>query len=169
MILSSRDNGHDRSEHPRKKIEVVNEVVREVLVLTNHEILKKRVLARVELTPGLPAITGDRVQLQQVILNLVMNAVEASAEARENSHELVVKSEKGGTDQVTVAVTDTGMGIDPDILDKLFHPFFTTKPNGMGMGLPISRSIIEAHGGRLWAIRNEGPGSTFKFSVPIAV
>jgi two-component system sensor kinase FixL len=147
----------------------VNEVVREVLVLTNHEILKKRVSARVELAPGLPAISGDRVQLQQVILNLVMNAVEASAQAGENSHELVVKSEKSGTDQVTVAVTDTGMGIDPDKLDKLFHPFFTTKPNGMGMGLPISRSIIEAHGGRLWAVRNEGSGSTFKFSVPAVV
>ena len=98
-----------------------------------------------------------------------MNAVEASAEEGENSHELVVKSEKSGTDQVTVAVTDTGMGIDPDKLDKLFHPFFTTKPNGMGMGLPISRSIIEAHGGRLWAVRNEGSGSTFKFSVPAVV
>ena len=98
-----------------------------------------------------------------------MNALEASAGAGENSHELVVKSEKSGTDQVTVAITDTGMGIGPDMLDRLFRPFFTTKPNGMGMGLPISRSIIEAHGGRLWAVRNEGPGSTFKFSVPAVV
>jgi FixJ family two-component response regulator len=104
-----------------------------------------------------------------VILNLVMNAVEATAEAGENSQELVVKSEKGGPDQVMVAVCDSGVGIDPDKVDKLFHPFFTTKPNGMGMGLPTSRSIIEAHGGRLWAVRNEGPGSTFKFSVPVAV
>ena len=81
----------------------------------------------------------------------------------------MVKSEKDGPDQVTVAVRDSGVGIDPDKLDRLFHPFFTTKPNGMGMGLPISRSIIEAHGGRLWAVRNDGPGSTFKFSVPAAV
>jgi PAS domain S-box-containing protein len=147
----------------------VNEVVREVLVLTNHEILRKRVSARVELTPGLPPVSGDRVQLQQVILNLVMNAVEATTATGENSHELVVKSEQSGAGQVTVEVCDSGVGIEPDKMDKLFHPFFTTKANGMGMGLPISRSIIEAHGGRLWAIRNDGRGSTFKFSVPAAV
>jgi signal transduction histidine kinase len=104
-----------------------------------------------------------------VFLNLVMNALEASGATAEGSHELVVTSEKSEPDQVLVAVSDSGVGIDPDKLDKLFQPFFTTKSSGMGMGLSISRSIIEAHGGRLWAVRHEGPGATFKFSVPVAV
>ena len=147
----------------------MNEVIREVLVLTNHEILRKGVSVRTELAAGLPAISGDRVQLQQVMLNLVMNALEANAAAAESPHELVVKSGKYPSDQVTVAIRDSGVGIDPDKLDHLFNPFFTTKPNGMGMGLSISRSIIEALGGRLWAARNDGPGSTFQFSVPAAV
>jgi PAS domain S-box-containing protein len=154
---------------PEKSRLDVNEVIREVLVLTDHQILKKRVSVKTELSAGLPAISGDRVQLQQVILNLVMNALEATAGAGHGSHEMVVVSERNGSDQVTVAIRDSGVGIAPDQLDKLFHPFFTTKPDGMGMGLSISRSIIEAHGGRLWADRNNGPGSTFKFSVPVTV
>ncbi len=154
---------------PEKSRLDVNDVIREVLVLTNHQTLKKRISVRTELAAGLPAISGDRVQLQQVILNLVMNALEATAVADESGDELVVTSEKDEPDQVTVAIRDSGVGIAPDKLDKLFHPFFTTKPNGMGMGLPISRSIIEAHGGRLWADRNPGPGATFKFSVPVTV
>ena len=96
-----------------------------------------------------------------------MNALEASAGA-EGSRDLVVASEKHGEDQVMVAIQDSGVGIRPDIVDRLFRPFFTTKPQGMGMGLSISRSIIEAHGGRLWAVPNDGPGSTFKFAVPAA-
>jgi len=145
----------------------INDVIREVLVLANHQILKQRVSVRAELSPGLPAISGDRVQLQQVLLNLVMNALEASAGA-EGSRDLVVASEKHGEDQVMVAIQDSGVGIRPDIVDRLFRPFFTTKPQGIGMGLSISRSIIEAHGGRLWAVPNDGPGSTFKFAVPAA-
>jgi signal transduction histidine kinase len=145
----------------------MNDVIREVLVLTNHEILRKRVSVRTEMTVGLPAISGDRVQLQQVFLNLVMNALDATADAVENSREIVVTSEEIEPHEVMVAVCDSGVGIDPDKVDELFQPFFTTKPNGMGMGLSISRSIVEAHGGRLWAVRNEGPGSTFKFSVPV--
>ena len=143
---------------PEKSRLDVNDVIREVLVLTNHQTLKKRISVRTELAVGLPAISGDRVQLQQVILNLVMNALEATAVADESGDQLVVTSEKDEPDHVTVAIRDSGVGIAPDKLDKLFHPFFTTKPNGMGMGLPISRSIIEAHGGRLWADRNPGPG-----------
>jgi two-component system, LuxR family, sensor kinase FixL len=154
---------------PEKSRLDVNDVIREVLVLTNLQTLKKRISVRTDLAAGLPAISGDRVQLQQVILNLVMNALEATAGADESGDELVVTSEKDEPDQVTVAIRDSGVGIAPDKLDKLFHPFFTTKPNGMGMGLPISRSIIEAHGGRLWAYRNPGPGATFKFSVPVTV
>jgi len=145
----------------------MNDVIREVLVLTNHEILKKRVSVRTEMTVGLPAITGDRVQLQQVFLNLVMNALDATAAAVENSREIVVTSEEIEPNEVMVAVCDSGVGVDPDKVDELFQPFFTTKPNGMGMGLSISRSIVEAHGGRLWAVRNKGAGSTFKFSVPV--
>ena len=154
---------------PEKSRLDMNEVIREVLVLTNHQILKKRVSVRTEMTVGLPAISGDRVQLQQVFLNLVMNALEATAAAVENSREIVVTSEEIEPNEVMVAIRDSGVGIDPDKVDKLFQPFFTTKPDGMGMGLSISRSIIEAHGGRLWADRNNGPGSTFKFSVPVTV
>ena len=144
----------------------VNDVIREVLALTSREILNKRILLRTHLAAGLPAVSGDRVQLQQVLLNLVMNAFEASADAGEPSRELVVTSEKQGVDQVIVAVRDSGVGISPEHIDRLFNPFFTTKANGLGMGLSISRSIIEAHGGRLWAVPNDGPGSTFKFAVP---
>jgi signal transduction histidine kinase len=103
------------------------------------------------------------VQLQQVLLNLIMNALEASAES---THDIVVTSERSGPDQVRVAVSDSGVGIDRDKLDRVFQPFFTTKSNGMGMGLSISRSIIEVHGGRLWGAPNQDRGATFQFTLP---
>jgi C4-dicarboxylate-specific signal transduction histidine kinase len=143
----------------------VNETIREVLALTNHEVLKRRIAVRTELAPGIPAIRADRVQLQQVLLNLIMNALEASAES---PHDIVVTSERSGLDQVMVAVSDSGVGLDRDKLDRVFQPFFTTKSDGMGMGLSISRSIIEAHGGRLWGAPNQDCGATFQFTLPAA-
>ena len=147
----------------------INELIREVLVLTNHEILRNHVTVRTQLAPGLPAISGDRVQLQQVILNLMMNALEATGSVNESPREVLASSERHGSDEVMVAVRDSGVGIDPKNLDRLFNAFFTTKPQGMGMGLSISRSMIEWHGGKLWAAPNKDRGATFQFSLPAAV
>jgi signal transduction histidine kinase len=113
-----------------------------------------------------PLIFADRVQLQQVILNLIMNAVEAMSETRDGSRELLIRTGTDASGGVVVAVRDSGPGLDPDSLDHLFTAFYTTKPQGMGMGLAISRSIIEGHGGRLWATANEGRGATFQFTLP---
>ena len=113
-----------------------------------------------------PLILGDRIQLQQVILNLIINAVEAMSGVGENPRDLLVGSEKDESQGVLVAVRDSGPGLDPESLDHLFTPFYTTKPQGMGMGLAISRSIIEAHGGSLWATANDGRGAAFQFTLP---
>ena len=117
--------------------------------------------------PALPPVLGDRVQLQQVLLNLVMNGIEAMAAVTDRPRELLIRSHPHEAAQVLVAVQDTGVGIDPNDLDQLFSAFFTTKPAGMGMGLSISRSIVEAHGGRLWATPNEPHGAIFHFSLPV--
>ena len=143
----------------------VNDLIREVLVLINHEVQRNRVMLHTDLTEGPTAVMGDRVQLQQVILNLVMNAVESAGAAAESQTEVLVTS-RNDKNQVTVAIRDSGVGIDPKNLDQLFNPFFTTKPHGMGMGLAISRSTIQSHGGRLWAASNPGRGATFQFTLP---
>ena len=111
-------------------------------------------------------IIGDRVQLQQVIINLIVNSIEAMAAVTERRRELTLTAREHDRDYVLVAVQDSGVGIDPEQLDRVFNPFFTTKSDGMGMGLSICRSIIEAHGGELWASSNDGPGVTFQFTVP---
>jgi len=144
----------------------INELIREVLALTRQEILRNQVSLRTELGAGIPAVTGDRVQLQQVMLNLVKNAIEVTNVMSEGPRELLVASKTHGPDRVVVAVRDSGAGIDPRNLNRLFSPFFTTKPEGMGMGLSISRSMIEAHGGQLWGMPNEDRGATFQFSLP---
>jgi signal transduction histidine kinase len=138
-----------------------------VLLLVEREVLSHRVTARKELANALPPVLGDRVQLQQVILNLIMNAIDAMTSNADRTRELVIRSQQHGSDQILVAVQDSGVGFDPKDADRLFDAFFTTKPNGMGMGLSICRSIIEAHGGRLWASRNAGTGATFQFSLPL--
>ena len=120
----------------------------------------------VELASALPSILGDRVQLQQVIINLVMNGLEAMLSVTERPRELVIHSRQDGTQQVLVSVTDCGAGISAKDADQLFNAFFTTKAHGMSMGLSICRSIIEAHGGRLWAGANHPNGATFQFTVP---
>jgi signal transduction histidine kinase len=130
------------------------------------DLLKKQIALRVELPDGLLPVRGDRVQLQQVILNLIMNGSEAITSAADGMRELVVISRKSGPDGVLVAVRDSGVGMDPKNVDRIFDAFYTTKPTGMGLGLSISRSIIEAHGGRIWAAPNDGPGLTVQFTLP---
>jgi PAS domain S-box-containing protein len=146
----------------------INGLVREVLNLIGHEVQRNKVVLRAELAGDVAVVVGDRVQLQQVVLNLVMNAVEATCAAAESPKEVLVSS-RNEASQVIVAIQDSGVGIDPQNLDQLFNPFFTTKPHGMGMGLAISRSTIQSHGGRLWAASNPGRGATFQFTLPAHV
>jgi PAS domain S-box-containing protein len=152
-----------RTDPQRERLDI-NDVIREVVLLARHEVLGHRVALRTDLAPALPAVLGDRVQLQQVMINLVMNGMEAMAPITDRPRELLIRSQHEA-DQVLVAVQDSGPGIEADNVDRMFDAFFTTKPSGMGMGLSISRSIVEAHGGRLWASPNTGPGATFQFSL----
>ena len=144
----------------------INDAISEVIPLVQQDVRRHRVSLRLDLAPALPAVLGDRVQLQQVILNLMVNGMDAMAPVTDRPHELVVRSQLDDSGQVLVAVQDSGIGIDPENVNKLFNAFFTTKPSGMGMGLSICRSIIEDHGGTLWASRNAGPGATFQFTLP---
>jgi PAS domain S-box-containing protein len=139
----------------------INNVVREVIALVQRELIGHQVSLRTELTPALPMILGDRVQLQQVIINLVMNGIEAMQSVTDRPRELVIRSRQDETHRVFVSVTDCGVGISAENADRLFNAFFTTKSNGMGMGLSVCRSIMEAHGGRLWATANLPHGATF--------
>jgi C4-dicarboxylate-specific signal transduction histidine kinase len=145
----------------------VNDAIQEVAALAQGEVRRNSVALRTELAHDLPPVVGDRVQLQQVILNLVMNGVEAMASVADRPRELLIYSQQHESDKVLVAVRDSGTGLHSENLDRLFEPFFSTKPKGMGMGLAISRSIIESHGGRLWAVPNDGPGVTFEFALPV--
>ena len=145
----------------------VNDVVREVIALVQRELISHQVSLQMELAPALPMILGDRVQLQQVIINLVMNGIEAMQSVTDRPRELVIRSRQDETQQVFVSVTDCGVGISAENADRLFNAFFTTKSSGMGMGLSICRSIMEAHGGRLWATANVPHGATFQFTLPV--
>jgi len=145
----------------------INEVIQEVIGLIQSEIQKNGVALRMELAADLPRVLGDRVQLQQVILNLVMNGIEAMSAVTDRSRDLLIRSCQYESDKVLVAVQDAGTGLETESRDHLFTAFFTTKPKGMGMGLAISRSIIEAHGGKLWASPNDGPGATFQFTLHV--
>jgi C4-dicarboxylate-specific signal transduction histidine kinase len=144
----------------------VNDVIREVMALVQRELISHQVLLRMELAPTLPMILGDRVQLQQVIINLVMNGIESMQSVTDRPRELVIRSGQDETEQVLVGVTDCGVGISAENADRLFTAFFTTKSSGMGMGLSICRSIIDAHGGRLWATACEPRGALFQFTIP---
>ena len=152
---------------PRKDALEINEAILEVIALTRGEVVKNGVSVQTQLAEGLPLIQGDRVQLQQVILNLIINAVEAMSGVSEGSRELLIGTGKDASGGVLVAVQDSGPGLNPENFDRLFDPFYTTKPSGMGMGLSICRSIVEAHGGRIWASRNAGPGATVQFTLPV--
>ncbi|MGB6395896.1 MAG: ATP-binding protein, partial [Bradyrhizobium sp.] len=145
----------------------VSDVVRETIPLVQRELIGHRVLLRMELAPALPMILGDRVQLQQVIINLVMNGIEAMQSVTDRPRELVVRSGQDEPGQALISVADCGVGIAAETVDRLFNPFFTTKSSGMGMGLSICRSIIESHGGRLWATANIPHGATFQFTLPV--
>jgi C4-dicarboxylate-specific signal transduction histidine kinase len=117
----------------------------------------------------LPLVRGDRIQLQQVIINLVINAAQAMATAVDRTRVVTIQTQEHEARDVLVAIRDAGIGVAPESLDRLFSPFYTTKPEGLGLGLSICRSIVEAHGGRIWASRNAGPGMTFKFAIPAPV
>jgi PAS domain S-box-containing protein len=143
----------------------MNHAIQEVAALAQGEVGRNRVAVRMELAADVPPVLGDRVQLQQVILNLVMNGVEAMASVADRPRELLIYSRQHESDKVLVAVQDSGIGIDRQNLEKVFNAFYTTKSQGMGMGLAISRSIVENHGGQLWAVPNDGPGATFQFTL----
>jgi signal transduction histidine kinase len=151
---------------PRKDCLEINEAILEVIALTHGEVVRNSVSLQTQLAAGLPLIQGDRVQLQQVILNLIVNAVEAMSGVGEGSRELLIGTGKDSSG-VLVAVQDSGPGLNPKSFDRLFDAFYTTKPRGMGMGLSICRSIVEAHGGRIWASRTAGPGATVQFTLPV--
>jgi C4-dicarboxylate-specific signal transduction histidine kinase len=140
-------------------------VAREVVELINHEAQRKQVTVRSELEATLPSVAADRVQLQQVLINLVMNGIEAMNETEPAKRELMLKTSRSEPG-VLACVSDCGVGIDNATAEQIFKPFHTTKSNGMGMGLAISRSIIESHGGKLWAEANEHGGASFKFTLP---
>ena len=144
----------------------INEVIGDAILLVQRQALGHRATLQSDLATGLPEVFGDRVQLQQVIINLLINGLEAMATVTGRTRELVVQSRLAEGNQVLVAVRDAGVGIAPETAEKLFDAFYTTKPDGMGMGLSICRSIVQAHGGRIWAGNNDGPGLTIQFTVP---
>ena len=146
----------------------LNEATREVIALSMIELQANRVLLQHELAEHLPCVTGDRIQLQQVILNLLRNASEAMAAVDDHPRQLVIRTQREGDDHVRLTVRDAGVGLDREAMGKLFEAFYTTKSGGMGIGLSVSRSIIERHHGRIWAEPNEGPGATFSFSIPVS-
>jgi C4-dicarboxylate-specific signal transduction histidine kinase len=144
----------------------LNDATREVISLLSSDLQRSRVILRAELDDDPLFVTGDRVQLQQVILNLVRNASDAMSSVDDRPRELLVRTERDERDHVRLTVQDVGTGLDPTGVDRLFDAFYTTKNAGMGIGLSVSRSIVERHSGRLWAASNEGPGATFAFSIP---
>jgi two-component system, LuxR family, sensor kinase FixL len=146
----------------------INEVIGETVPLVRSQAIGHRVLMRLELGSKLPEVLADRIQLQQVVINLIINAVDAMKAVTDRPRELVIRSQLYEGGNVFVAVLDTGVGIEPDKVNRLFDAFFSTKPDGMGMGLSICRSIIETHGGRIWASANAGPGATVQFILPRA-
>ena len=155
-----------QKEPTRRDSVNVNEAVCEVMELTYGEALKNGVSVRTQLADGLPLIQGDRVQLQQVILNLILNAVQALGAVTNDTREVLITTSQADPNEVCLGVQDTGPGLSAETLPRLFEPFYTTKPGGMGMGLAICRSIIEAHGGRLWATKCEPRGALFQFAIP---
>jgi PAS domain S-box-containing protein len=146
----------------------VNEIIPETIALLRDEAVRHNIVVRTDLATDLPPIVGDRVQLQQVAMNLIVNSVEAMKDV-DGMREMVIKSQRGENEQILVSFSDTGIGLPPHLAEQIFDPFFTTKPHGTGMGLRISRSIAESHGGRLWAVGSDGLGATFHLSLPAGV
>jgi PAS domain S-box-containing protein len=158
-----------KKTEPAKSSLKLNEAIREVIAIINAELKKNRISLITELAPDLPLVIADRIQLQQVILNLILNSSEAMSSPGLQMRELLIKSERGGPDWVLVTVKDTGVGLDPNDHERVFDAFFTRKEGGLGLGLSISRTIIEDQGGKLWATPNEGMGASFQFLLPTTV
>jgi signal transduction histidine kinase len=158
-----------RTLFSKKQIEVapldLNEAAREVIALLSGELERNNVILKHEFSEHLPTVNGDRVQLQQVILNLLRNASDAMSGVEDRPRQLVLRTQLEG-EHVRLSVQDSGVGFTPELAEKMFESFYTTKSDGMGVGLSVSRSIIEANHGRLWAMANDGPGATFAFSIP---
>ncbi len=150
---------------PQRELVDINEVIREMIVLLRSEATRYSISVQTDLPPDLPQIMGDRVQLQQVLMNLIMNGIDAMKDV-DGTRELIVNSQRAENGQLMVSVSDTGVGLPPQQADKIFSAFFTTKVHGTGMGLRISRSIVESHGGRLWAADNSPRGASFYFTLP---
>jgi PAS domain S-box-containing protein len=166
--IVDRIRDHIKKAPPRKNLFDLNEAINEVIVLARSAITKNGVTVQTRLTEGPLLLRGDRVQLQQVVLNLILNAVEAMGSVEAGPRELLIRTEQHQPNGVLVAVRDSGPGIDPEHVERVFEAFYTTKSNGVGMGLSICQSIIEAHGGRLWADANEPRGAVFQFTLPSA-
>jgi len=135
--------------------------------IVRDDVIRNQVSIRTALSPNLPKVRGDRVQLEQVVLNLIMNAVEAMRGTTDRPKHVEITSREDGSGRISISIEDCGIGLTPEIAEKIFDPFFTTKPQGIGLGLSISRSIIEAHEGRLWALSRPSGGAIFQFSLPI--
>jgi signal transduction histidine kinase len=165
--IIGRIRDHIKKVPARKDAIAIDDAILEVIALTRAEAANNSVSVRTQFAEGLPRVQGDRVQLQQVMLNLIVNAIQAMSGVEEDTRELQISIDavpsEGG---VRVEVRDTGPGLKPESLSRLFEPFYTTKPEGMGMGLSICGSIIEAHGGRLWATPREPQGALFQFTIP---
>jgi hypothetical protein len=155
-----------RKTDPKRESVDLNDATREVIALLSSELRRRRAILKVELTDNLPAVTGDRVQLQQVVLNLLINAAQAMSAVEDRPRELFIRTQLDEAAEVRLTVQDAGVGFERDGEERLFEAFYTTKSDGMGMGLSVSRFIIESHHGRLWASPNDGPGATFSFSLP---
>ncbi len=156
-----------RKEAPVKDWTDLNGVIQELTVFLGNEASARHVSLRTQLSPALPNVMADRVQLQQVVMNLILNGMDAMSGTDVRERELVIRSQKDTGDRVLIAVEDSGAGLDPETAEKIFDPFFTTKPHGIGVGLSISRSIIESHRGRLWAAPRPGGGTVFQFTLPV--
>jgi C4-dicarboxylate-specific signal transduction histidine kinase len=164
--IVDRVRDHIKKAPPRNDCFDINRAITEVIALARSEAANNGVSVQTRLTEGLSPVQGDRVQLQQVVLNLVMNAVEAMSSVGEGARDLLISSEQSQGNGVLVAVRDSGPGVDPEHLNRIFEAFYTTKARGIGMGLSICRAIIDAHGGRLWAAANEPRGCVFQFTLP---
>jgi signal transduction histidine kinase len=152
-----------KKSFPQREPVEVNELIREVALLLHNDIRRNSVTVHLELAENLPEVAGDRVQLEQVLMNLMLNAIEAMRDA---GGDLTITSQPTDDGHLVISVSDTGLGVPANKIDQIFDTFFTTKPQGTGMGLAISRSIVESHGGRLWATSDSGHGATFRFTLP---
>jgi len=144
----------------------INQAIFDATTLTRSELLRHRIALQMELAQQLPVVRADRIQLQQVLLNLIINAIDAMSAVKEGRRELLISSSSNAVDSVLVAVRDSGPGLTPESFDRVFQAFHTSKPDGIGMGLSICRSIVEAHGGQVWATANAPRGAIFQFTLP---